>query len=131
MVKNPGDRKWIRKDSLPQLPSPAHSATVWGDPANGAYAFIGRFPAGFTVPAHWHTNEVLVMMTRNGMVITPEGGKAVEIMEGGFFSLPAGMKYVAHCARECEFLAWGDKAFDIFYGNSHDDPRLVPKPTGH
>ena len=72
---------------------------------------------------HWHTNAVLVVMTKNSMVITPEGAAPREIKEGGFFSLPAKMKYVAQCAQECVFLAWGDKPFDILYENPNDDPR--------
>ena len=120
---NPADLHWKLKDTLPQKPSPAHAAVVWGDPPKGAYAFFGKFPAGFTVPLHWHTNEVLVVMAKNSMVITPDGGAPREIIEGGFFSLPAGMKYVARCAQECVFLAWGDKPFDIFYANPQDDPR--------
>ncbi|MGI9101899.1 MAG: hypothetical protein ACR2IF_05595 [Terriglobales bacterium] len=120
---NPSEFHWKLKDTLPAKPSPAHAAVVWGEPPKGAYAFFGKFPGGFTVPMHWHTNEVLVVMTKNSMVITPEGGVPREIQEGGFFSLPAGMKYVAQCAKECVFLAWGDKAFDIFYENPNDDPR--------
>jgi hypothetical protein len=123
VVMNPADLHWKVKDTLPQKPSPAHSAVAWGDPAKGAFAFFGKFPSGFTVPMHWHTNEVLVVMMKNSMVITPEGEAPREIKEGGFFSLPAKMKYVAQCAQECVFLAWGDKSFDIFYKNPKDDPR--------
>jgi hypothetical protein len=127
---NPADFHWKLKDTLPQKPSPAHAAVVWGDPPNGAYVFFGKFPAGFTVPMHWHTNDVLVVMTKNSMVITPEGGEAREINEGGFFSLPAKMKYIAHCTQECVFLAWGDKAFDIFYESPNDDPRIGANARG-
>jgi hypothetical protein len=131
VVKNPDDFHWKVKDTLPQTPSPAHSAVAWGDPAKGPFAFFGKFPAGFTVPMHWHTNEVLVVMTKNSMVITPEGEAPREIKEGGFFSLPAKMKYVAQCAQECMFLAWGDKPFDIYYKNPKDDPRNTAAVTGH
>jgi len=123
VVMNPADYHWKVKDTLPHTPSPAHAAVAWGDPAKGAYAFFGKFPAGFTVPMHWHSNEVLVVMTKNSMVIKPEGGAPREIKKGGFFSLPAKMKYVASCAQECVFLAWGDKPFDIFYQDPNSDPR--------
>jgi hypothetical protein len=56
IAKNPADLHWKVKDTLPQTPSPAHSAVAWGDPAKDAYAFFGKFPAGFTVPMRWHTN---------------------------------------------------------------------------
>lgn len=131
VVKNPADFQWKVKEALPQTPSPAHSAVAWGDPAKGGYAFFGKFPAGFTVPMHWHTNEVLVVMTKNSMVITPAGGAPRDIKEGGFFSLPAKMKYVAQCAQECVFLAWGDKPFDIFYENRNDDPRNGTPGSSH
>ena len=123
VVKNPTDLDWKLKETLPQTPSPAHVAVAWGDPAKSAYAFFGKFPAGFTVPMHWHTNEVLAVMTKSSIVITPEGGIPREIQEGGFFSLPAKMKYTARCTQECVFLAWGDQPFDILYENPNDDPR--------
>ncbi len=131
IVTNPSDLHWKPKEALPQTPSPAYSAVAWGDPAKGPYAFFGKFPAGFTVPMHWHTNEVLVVMTKNSMVITPEGDVPREIKEGGFFSLPAKMKYAAQCAQECVFLAWGDKPFDIFYKNPGDDPRNAATRDNH
>lgn len=59
VVKNPADLQWMLKEALPRTPSPAHSALAWGDPATIAYAFFGEFPAGFTVPMHWHKNDVL------------------------------------------------------------------------
>jgi len=70
------------------------------------------------------------VMTKKSMVITPEGGAASEIEQGGFFSLPARMKYVAHCAQECVFLAWGEEPFDIFYENPNDDPRKIADSAG-
>jgi hypothetical protein len=127
---NPADFHWKIKDTLPQKPSPAHAAVVWGDPPKGAYAFFGKFPAAFTVPMHWHTNEVLVVMTKNSMVVTPEGGQPRVINEGGFFSLPAKMKYIAHCDQKCVFLAWGNQAFDISYEDPKDDPRTVANTRG-
>jgi hypothetical protein len=120
---NPVDFHWKIKDTLPHKPSSAHAAIVWGDPQRDGYAFFGKFPGGFSVPLHWHSNDVLVVMTKNSMIITPEGGAPVEIAEGGFFSLPAKMKYGAKCTKECVFLVWGSKPFDIFYENPKDDPR--------
>jgi len=124
---NPNEFHWKVKAALPQKPSPAHGATVWGDPQNGDYALFGKFPAGFTVPLHWHTNELLVVMIQNSMVITPEGGAPREIVQGGFFSLPAKMKYTAHCMEQCVWLGWGEKPFDIVYADPKDDPRNAPK----
>jgi hypothetical protein len=57
-VINPAQLAWKPKDALPPG---AHGALVRGDPHTGPYAFFGRFPARFTVPMHWHTNDVAVV----------------------------------------------------------------------
>ncbi len=117
---NPGHLEWHPK---PALPPGAHGAVVRGDPQVGPYAFFGRFPARFTVPMHWHTNDVAVVMTQGSMVIETEQGAVQTVEQGGYFLLPARMRYVAKCAASCTFLAWGEKPFDIFYANPKDDPR--------
>lgn len=119
-VVNPGQLAWKPKEALPPG---ARGAVVRGDPAAGPYAFFARFPAHFTVPTHWHTYDVAVVMTRGSMVIEPQGGPAVTIEEGGYFFLPGAMRYVARCAKPCTFLAWGEKPFDILYQRPEDDPR--------
>lgn len=122
-VVNPSEFKWKPKESLPPG---ASSATVHGDPTAGEYAFIARFPAGFTVPTHWHTNDVAVVLMKGSMTIRRTGQPNVAIREGGFLFLAGGMRYVAHTPGECIFLAYGSKPFDIFYANPKDDPRTGP-----
>ncbi len=119
-VLNPSEFEWKPKEALPPG---ASSATVHGDPAAGEYAFIARFPAGFTVPTHWHTHDVAVVLLKGSMTIRRDGGPDVAVQEGGFLLLPGGMRYVAHTPGECFFLAYGSKAFDIFYADPKDDPR--------
>jgi len=120
-VMNPAQLEWKPKDALPPG---AHSALVRGDPHVGPYAFFGRFPARFTVPMHWHTNDVAVAMTQGSMAIEPQSGPAATIEQGGYFFLPGMMRYVARCAEPCTFLAWGEKPFDILYADPKDDPRI-------
>jgi len=128
-VINPGEFQWKKMDALPLRPEPgAFGVTVLGDPnKNGDYAKFVRWPAKFTVPSHWHTNDVYVVMIKGSMVIKRQGKADVAINEGGFFYLPAKLKYVATCDNECSFLVWGSKAFDIFYANPSDDPRKQAK----
>ncbi len=116
---NPAQLAWKPKDALPPG---AHGAVVRGDPHQGPYAFFGRFPAKFTVPMHFHTNDVAVVMTEGAMVIETEAGSQ-RIEPGGYFFLPAAMRYVAKCGQPCTFLAWGEKPFDILYADPKDDPR--------
>jgi hypothetical protein len=67
-VVNPAQLAWKPKDALPPG---AHGAVVRGDPNQGPYAFFGRFPAKFTVPMHWHSEDVAVVMTQGTMVRSP------------------------------------------------------------
>ena len=119
-VVNPSDFHWKPKETLPPG---ARAATVHGDPQKGDYAFFGEFPANYTVPLHWHTNDCMVVITRGSMTIRPENAEPIDIVEGGFFMLPAKFRYVAHTQKDCIFLVWGREPFDIHYANAKDDPR--------
>jgi hypothetical protein len=119
-VANPGDLHWKPKEALPPG---AFGAVVAGDPAKGNYDFIGKFPKGYAVPSHYHTNDCSVVMLRGSMVIARAGQPDREIVEGGFFVLPARMAYVARCAEGCTFLVHGSLPFDIIYSRAEDDPR--------
>jgi len=55
----------------------------------------------------------MVVIMKGSMIIGREAMNSVEIKEGGFFMLPAGMRYTAHTAKECTFLVWGSNSFDI------------------
>jgi hypothetical protein len=121
-VVNPSDFHWKPKEALPPG---AFGAVLNGDPAHGSYDFVGRFPAAFTVPLHYHTNECSVLMLHGAMRISRPGSPDVAVSEGGFFLLPAKMAYVAHCDATCTFLVHGEKPFDIIYSDAKDDPRLA------
>lgn len=126
VVLQPAQQQWHPKAALPPG---AFSAVLRGDPPTGAYDFVGKFPAHFTVPMHWHTHDVHVVMTRGSMTIQPDGAMAQTIEEGGYFFLPGGLRYVASCEQPCNFLAHGEQPFDISYSDPADDPRSkVAKP---
>lgn len=111
---------WKPKETLPPG---ASSANAYGVPAEGNYAFYGKFPKQYTVPMHWHTNDVWVLIVKGSMVIRRDGLSDSTIREGGFFFLPGLMQYIVYCCEECIFLAYGFKPFDIFYQDPKDDPR--------
>ncbi len=119
-VVNPTDFHWKPKDALPPG---AMGAVLRGDPAKGDYDFIGKFPAKYTVPMHFHTNDCVVVMRKGAMTIGRAGQPSVTIGEGGLFVLPAKLAYTAHCEAACEFLVHGTAAFDIIYSDGKDDPR--------
>jgi mannose-6-phosphate isomerase-like protein (cupin superfamily) len=119
-VANTSDFHWKPKETLPPG---ALAANVYGDPQRGNYAFSGRFPDKYTVPLHWHTNDCMVVIMKGSMTITRENTGPVDIKEGGFFMLPARMRYTAQTPTERVFLVWGTSRFDIHYVNPKHDPR--------
>jgi Domain of unknown function (DUF4437) len=120
IVKNLSQLEWHPK---PTLPPGAESALAFGEPAKGHYDFYGKFPADYTVPMHWHTNDCTVIMISGSMTIKRDSAPDVTIEQGGLFTLPAKMKYIAYSAKGCIFLVHGAEPFDIFYVNPQDDPR--------
>jgi len=103
VVANPADFHWKPKETLP---AGAMAANVYGDPTKGNYAFYSKFPAKYTVPQHWHTDDCMVAIIKGSMRIDPENAASVNIQEGGFFKLPGHMRYVAHTPKETIFLVW-------------------------
>lgn len=120
IVKNINRLEWHPKTTLPPG---ALSAVVYGDPPKGHYDFYAKFPKNYTVPIHWHTFECNVIIIKGSMTIKRDNAADITITQGGFFTLPAKMKYIAYTPNECIFLAHGEKPFDIFYENPKDDPR--------
>lgn len=118
--KNFKELDWKPKKALPPG---AMSASAYGDPTKGNYDFYGKFPAKYTVPNHWHSFDCNVVIIKGSMTIKREGLSDVTIKQGGFFTLPGEMKYIAYCSEECIFLVHGEKPFDLFYSNPKDDPR--------
>jgi hypothetical protein len=121
-VTNPQNFIWVAKEALPEG---AYGTVVQGDPNAGEYAFLARFPKGFRVPLHWHSNDVHVLINSGSMRIIGRNGVVRVVEAGGFLTLPARHQYVAECEEGCSFLAYGSKPFDIIYFDPKDDPRLV------
>lgn len=120
IAKNISQLEWHPK---PALPPGAESAVVYGDPTKGHFDFYGKFPAKYTVPMHWHSNDCNVIIIKGSMIIKRDNTPDITVEQGGFFTLPAKMKYVAYTPKECIFLVHGEEPFDITYVNPKDDPR--------
>jgi hypothetical protein len=120
-ARNPADLEWRPKETLPPG---ASAALLNGDLAVGPYDFIGKFPAAYEVPLHWHTHAVEVVLLEGRMIITPDGGKSAAVEPHGFIHLPAQLRYTAACPQGCTFLVHGVMPFDIHYVRAEDDPRV-------
>ena len=106
IVKNLQNLQWQPKKTLPPG---AMSAIVYGDPTKGNYDFYGKFPKNYTVPSHWHTFDCMVIILKGSMTIKKRVQNFADttIEQGGFFTLPGKMRYVAYCSEECIFLVHG------------------------
>jgi quercetin dioxygenase-like cupin family protein len=115
-------------DGPPTLPAGAQLAVLFGSPAEeGPFAFRLKFPAGYEVPAHWHSKDELVTVIA-GQFSVGTGDKldrnaSQSLAPGSFVHLPAGMKHFAWTAEETIVQINGTGPFDVTYVNPDDDPR--------
>lgn len=112
----------------PTLPSGAQASVLQGNPGKpGPFVLRLRFPAGYVVPPHRHSQDELVTVIsgRFGVV----GGDAVDrktfkpVAPGSFINIPAGASHYAVAESESVVQIHGIGPFDITYLNPRDDPR--------
>ena len=102
--------KWTPLEALPG----AQVATLWGDIATGEHGALYKWPAGTTVPLHWHTHGEHGVIVSGTLALTPEGGAAKELSAGSYFSMAGGAKHATACtaAAECVFFIHREGKFD-------------------
>jgi quercetin dioxygenase-like cupin family protein len=115
----------------PSLPPGAQAAVLLGSPAKpGPFVLRLKFPAGFVVPPHRHSQDEFVIILSGKMTIT--AGEKVDraalkaLAPGSFFHLPAGMAHYAWAEAESTLQINGMGPFDVTYLNPSDDPRKKP-----
>jgi hypothetical protein len=116
----------------PALPAGAQIAVLEGNPAEkGAVTLRLRFPANYSIPAHWHSmTERVTVLTgalHVGMGDTLDRNSSQKLEPGGFVSLPASMHHFAWTATPTIVQINLEGPFDIFYVNSTEDPQKAPK----
>jgi uncharacterized RmlC-like cupin family protein len=112
----------------PHLPAGAQAAVLEGNPsAKGPVTLRLKFPANYSIPAHWHsmTERVTVL---SGALHVGMGDKldrkASQTLEaGGFVSLPAKMNHFAWTASPTVVQISLEGPFDIVYVNPADNPQ--------
>ena len=112
----------------PALPAGAQISVLEGNPSEkGAVTLRLKFPANYSIPAHWHsmTERVTVL---SGALHVGMGDKldrqASQTLEpGGFASLPGSMRHFAWTATPTVVQISLEGPFDIFYVNPADDPQ--------
>ena len=112
----------------PALPPGAEISVLEGNPSEkGPVTLRLRFPAGYNIPAHWHsmTERVTVLSgaLHVGMGDTLDRQASQTLDPGGFVSLPAAMHHFAWTVAPTVVQISLEGPFDIFYINPSDDPQ--------
>jgi anti-sigma factor ChrR (cupin superfamily) len=116
----------------PRLPKGTQVSILYGDPRKeGHYIILARMPAGYEVPAHWHTqveNVTVLSGTFNvGMGDKLDKSKGMALGPGGFFSSGAKHHHYAWTTGETLLQVTGVGPFDVIYVDPKDDPSNAAK----
>jgi quercetin dioxygenase-like cupin family protein len=125
-VYNQSDLKW--GDAPPSLPKGAKVAVLTGDPGKaGGFALMAKFPAGYTVPPHFHSqDENVTVISGNLMMGTGDKADAKaahSVKAGGYSFMPAKTHHYAIAKGETVIEVSGQGPFEVTYINPADDPR--------
>jgi len=112
----------------PSLPAGAQAAVLLGDPMKqGPFVLRLKFPAGFLIPPHRHSQaEVVTILSGKVAIMHGEKvdrAKATPLPAASFVNLPAGMPHYAAAEVESVVQINGMGPFDVTYVNPSDDPR--------
>jgi quercetin dioxygenase-like cupin family protein len=130
----PEDANW-RPTTM--LPAGTQVAVLTGDPTKpGPFAVRLKFPAHFSIPAHWHPADEHVIVT-SGTLTFGMGDKLDRtaatnktLTTGGFAVMPATMHHFAFTGdQETTVVMYADGPLRINYINPADDPRLNKSPA--
>lgn len=108
------DMKWTDLD-----PSGAPGVKVvdlQGDHTKGAYRAMIKFPPGFNVPLHTHTNDMWIAVISGTFIHTPEGKPEIRLGPGSYLMQPGGnYRHSTACdkASECLFYSESKGKFDL------------------
>lgn len=120
------DVKW--GPAPPALPPGAQAVVLAGDPAaSGLVTLRVKFPAGYTVPPHWHPSDEHVTVLSGtlslGMGDKVDVSSAKTLTAGGYIVAPARMHHFATTKTGAVVQIHLNGPFGITYVNPADDPR--------
>lgn len=112
----------------PSLPKGAQIAVLHGSPAQqGPFVIRLKFPAGFIVPPHRHSEDEFVTVISGSFTITPnetvDRAAIKPLPPGSFMHMPAGTAHYAFAETEAVVQVQGMGPFDVVYVKASDDPR--------
>jgi quercetin dioxygenase-like cupin family protein len=117
--------EWI---APPALPAGAKLAVLQGDPSQpGLFVVRLVFPAGYTIPPHYHPTHEHVTVLRGTLNIGVgdkfEKTATSALPAGSFATMPVGMAHFVWVGAETELQIHGTGPFTLNYVNPADDPR--------
>jgi len=124
------DVQW--KDGPASLAKGAKMAVLEGDPAQpGVFTMRLRFPDGFQVSPHWHTQvehvTVIAGALNLGMGERFDRAATRKLSAGSFGHWAAGTRHFAWAEGETVLQLHGQGPWTITYVNPADDPRKPGK----
>jgi hypothetical protein len=119
------DIKW--SDAPPDLPKGAKMFVLHGDPSKKeAFSLRLKFPSGYKIPPHWHTNDEQLTILSGTFVIhmgDTMDAPAHELGPGAYHFLPGKAHHGAEMKSEVTLQLDGMGPFDIHYLNPADNPK--------
>ena len=79
------------------FPPGCNLAVLRGDPAAGGADALLKVPAGYVIPAHWHTSAEHMILTAGEMDVTYEGQPTAKLKPGMFAYGPSKLSHDAAC----------------------------------
>jgi quercetin dioxygenase-like cupin family protein len=121
------------KDGPASLPRGAQMALLEGDPTQaGPFTMRLRFPDGFQIPPHWHTQmehaTVLAGTIHLGMGERFDRAATRPLPAGSFGFWPAGTRHFAWAEGETVLQLHGQGPWTVTYVDPADDPRNARPP---
>ncbi len=118
----------IKYEPAKPLPAGAMWSVLYGNPGEaGPFTVRVRFPAGYQVPAHWHSKDETVTVISGTFAIGTgdrvDRDKVQPLTTGGMAVLPANMPHYALIPQDAVVQINGVGPFDLNYVNPAEDPR--------
>jgi quercetin dioxygenase-like cupin family protein len=112
----------------PSIPAGAEAVVLYGNPGeDGLFALRLKFPAGYSVPAHYHPKpEVLTVISGTfnvGMGKDADRGMAKAMPAGSIITFPADTPHFVFIDEETVVQLNSVGPFGITYVNPDEDPR--------
>lgn len=85
------------------------AALLWGDPTKGTYAQLRRMPAGYTFPAHDHSDVERLVVIEGTYWVGLEEAPMKALGPGSFALLPPGAEHRSRCGEESSCLLLSER----------------------